>query len=96
MIFVTSDFEFFFSASSYYPGRGQDLAPHFPTLIPSENEAPGNSDSGSTDIESEEEWLSVPSSLEPTARDSSKASHVLAIEVRTNFILPLSVLQLYL
>jgi hypothetical protein len=71
------------SASSYYPGRGQEeVAPHFPTVL-SENEASGDSDSGSTDVESEEEWLSVPASVEPAVRDVSKASHALAIEVRS-------------
>jgi hypothetical protein len=70
-----------FSASSYYPGRGQeDVFSNSPAIL-SENEASSNSDSHSTDEESEEDWFLVPA--EPAVRDASKVSHALALEVRT-------------
>jgi hypothetical protein len=52
----------FFSASSYYPGHGQEV-PHFFTHPHAKNEGRSDSNHGDANIESEEEWLSVTSGI---------------------------------
>ncbi|KAN0109427.1 hypothetical protein V8E52_009302, partial [Russula decolorans] len=66
--------------SSYYPGRGQDVVLQFSNRNPSEIEAFSDSNCGDTDIDSEEEWLTVPQPQETGAKNTSKASTALVIE----------------
>jgi hypothetical protein len=83
----TSDFRIFFIASSFYPGRGNSVISDVPTHIHSKNEGLNDDDYGDTDVEEEEEWLSVPQPLEPeSATRNTRAPHVLGIEVSSNFL----------
>jgi hypothetical protein len=84
----TSDLQFFFSASSFYPGRKLDI-PLSSTQNYNHNHAENDSNYGDTEVESEEEWLSVPQPLEPAAKNTFKTSHALANEVSTNLIFSL-------
>jgi len=67
--------------SSFYPGRGNSVISDVPTHIHSKNEGLNDDDYGDTDVEEEEEWLSVPQPLEPeSATRNTRAPHVLGIE----------------
>jgi len=71
---------------SFYPGCGQNIPTLFSTHDHSKNEDNGLSDDN-TGLESKEEWLSVPQSLEPATGNPSKVSNALAIEVSFLFLL---------
>jgi hypothetical protein len=85
IVFVhqTSDFEYFFSAFSFYPGHGDSST--FPT-IPSRFETEANQfnhsneDSGE-DLEDEDDWLDDFQAKEPAQRAPSKMSEAVAVEV---------------
>src|SRR6267154_6465358 len=62
---------------------------HNNSHIDSEIKALSDSNFGVTEIESEEEWLSVPQPLDPAARNTP---HALANEVSTNIIFSLKYL----
>jgi hypothetical protein len=79
----TSDFEIFFSATSFYPGRDHH---HDHVIAHVSNQSFGDEQfsdghDGETEIESEDDWFAEPQPLEPASRKSSKMSDALALEV---------------
>ena len=89
---------YFFLASSLHPGRVHLPVPrpHHSTYTHTENDGLSDDHDGDTEVESEEEWLSVAPALGPAATITSRASHVLAVEVSPILYFYLTLLQLYL
>jgi hypothetical protein len=82
---------FFFPATSFYPGRGQDVdavfTQQYPSRIhPKDDNLPILHD-GDSDVETEEDWLSGPHPEEPAGRMSSKSLEVMRVEVSPSLIL---------
>jgi hypothetical protein len=77
--YSTSDFNFFFSASSFYPGRQIDI-PQAPAHFLDVDHL-SDTNSGETDIESENDWHTDPGDLQPSG-SGSRVSSSLALEVR--------------
>jgi hypothetical protein len=78
-----SDFNIFFSATSFYPGREAfSDAVLFPSRVNTGHEHLANVHDGDTEVESEDDWLSDPPPVE-TAR-TKKALEVMLVEVSTS------------
>ena len=77
-----TDFEVFFSASSFYPGRHPDA--DTPIQYPNNDDLTDAHD-GDTEVESEGDWLTDPEVLEPepARRTSSKRMESTLVEVST-------------
>jgi hypothetical protein len=83
----TTDSTFFFSATSFYPGREANtstILSHLPSRIHPSNEHFIDIHDGETEIESEEEeWFTEPQPVEPGGQPSSKTLEATLVEVST-------------
>lgn len=76
-----------FSASSFYPGRGDtgDTLPASRLFLTTDNQPNGTGDV--SDVETEADWLDEPDLEEPGPRGASKFSEAVAIEVRPECVI---------
>jgi len=72
-----------FLASSFYPGRSEAVVSNSSIHFSLKNEGFSDNEYGDTEVESEEDWLSVPPPPEPNASKNSRATYALAIKIST-------------